>query len=105
VTRPPHAPGRSPLHATLSAMSDEWASAWEGFELTLMSLQRSPLTINNRRSTVNVLARHMTAQGIEPAQVTKDILGKWLLAEYKDRKPGGRTVQVGNLMKGGKQGS
>ncbi len=95
----PHVPlGRVPLHAQPSAMSEEWASAWEGFELYLMSLQRSPLTINNRHSTVNVLARHMTAKGIEPAQVTKAVLSGFLLAEYKDRKPGGQQALYANLV-------
>jgi integrase len=91
-------PGRQPLHAVSPSTSPEWASTWEGFELYLMSLQRSPLTIANRKSTVSVLARHMTAKGIQPASVTKAILGKWLLAEYKDRKPGGQGALYTNLV-------
>jgi integrase len=90
--------GRSPMHQVSSPISPAWADAWEGFELQLMSLQRSPLTINNRRSTVSVLARHMTAAGLEPADVTKSVLGKWLLTEYKDRKPGGQQAFYTNLV-------
>ncbi len=73
-------------------MSAGWQDAWEGFELTLMSQQRSPLTIRNARSVVTLLTRHMTSQGTEPAEVTKSILNKFLLAQYKDREPGGQVA-------------
>jgi hypothetical protein len=62
--------------------------AREGFELREVSRERSPLTMRNRRREVMTLARHMTAQGIaSPVSRSKPVLNRYLLAQYKDRKP------------------
>jgi site-specific recombinase XerD len=82
------------LHDTPDiAPSPEWADAWDGHELRELSRQRSSGTIRNRKCVVMIMARHFTAQGItDPAAVTKQQLNRYLLAQYQDRKPGGRVA-------------
>jgi integrase/recombinase XerC len=80
------------------APSEAWATAWEGFELRELSRERSQLTIKNRRGVIAALARHMTAAGVtDPADVTTVILNRYLLAQYKERKPGGRVALFQSL--------
>jgi integrase len=86
--------GRTPLRPTPDITpSDAWLNAWDGHELRELSRERSPLTIRNRRCVVMIMARHLAAQGVtDPCQVTKAQLNRYLLDQYKDRKPGGRVA-------------
>lgn len=73
--------------------SDKWLDAWDGCELHELSKGRSPHTIRNRKCVVMIMARHLTAQGItDPCALTKAQLNRYLLAQYQDRKPGGRLA-------------
>jgi integrase len=73
--------------------SDQWLEAWDGSELHELSMGRSPHTIRNRKCVVMIMARHLTAQGItDPCAVTRAQLNRYLLAQYADRKPGGRLA-------------
>jgi len=66
--------------------SPAWADAWDGFELDQITEGRSPKSILNRRYTVLTLARHATAAGHDPADITKVYLTKYLMAQYDGRQ-------------------
>jgi integrase len=72
--------------------SDQWTAAWDGFELYLLSEGKAPGTIRNLRSLVFILARHATAAGKEPEQVTRPWLMRYLLDQGKDRKGDGKVT-------------
>ena len=73
--------------------SAEWQDAIDGLELHELSCQRKSSTIRNKKCTITILARHMTAEGItDPTTVTKAQVNRYLLRAYTDRKPGGRVV-------------
>lgn len=72
--------------------SPEWLDAIDGMELHELSQQRSANTIRNRKCIAVIMAKHMTAEGVNPASVTKQQLNRYLLRQYADRKPGGRVA-------------
>jgi integrase/recombinase XerC len=69
--------------------SAAWSDAWVGCELDLLSKGRSPSTISNRRIAVMSLARHATAEGLDPGQVTKTWLQRYLVAQARGRRGNG----------------
>ncbi len=86
--------GRNPVQPTPEiAPSDQWLDAWDGYELRELSRERSMLTIRSRKSVVIIMARHLTEQDItDPCAATKSQLNRYLLAQYRDRKPGGKVA-------------
>lgn len=67
----------------------EWALALEGFELHLLSLDRSPGTGATRLSNALVLAKWGTKTGREPAQIDKTVMQGYLIRQYKGRQGNG----------------
>src|SRR6266487_3070445 len=86
--------GRTPVQPTPDIdPSPAWTDAWDGSELHELSKGRRPHTTRNRKCVVMIMARHLTAQGItDPGALTKAQLNRYLLAQYQDRKPGGRLA-------------
>ncbi len=72
--------------------SAAWQEAWQSYELLLISLERSQCTIRNKRSEVAVMSRYFTSIGLDPADVTKASLTKYLVSSYQGRKPGGKVA-------------
>jgi hypothetical protein len=61
--------------------SPAWQDAWLGFELGMLARGRSPKTISGRHSTIMIHARRMTAQGTDPAGVTKALMQRYMVAQ------------------------
>jgi site-specific recombinase XerD len=79
-------------------LSTAWQDAWLGFELHQLALERSPKTIANRRSAVELPGRWCMAKGIEdPAHVTKNILQEYLIKSYAERHDSGPVVVYQDL--------
>jgi len=81
--------GRLPLVPELAPQDIKptaaWLDAWDGYALELELLGRSKSTISSRKSNVLAMARHFTAQGTDPEDVTKLALTKYLAAQCKGR--------------------
>lgn len=72
------------------AIPPAWEDAWLGFELSMLSQDRSAGTIKNRRSTFTILARHAAAAEIgDPALVTKSWLQRYMVRQIAERKNSG----------------
>lgn len=69
-----------------------WFDAWDSFELYLLSAQKSPGTIRNLRSLVLILARHATAAGLDPADVTKSWIHRYVVDQAADRRGRGAVT-------------
>jgi integrase len=78
------APGNIPL-------SQDWSVALEGFDLFLQSQDRAPGTIASRMSCSTVMAKWASHDGIEPGQIHKNGLTRYLLAQYEGRAGRGRV--------------
>jgi integrase len=65
--------------------SSDWLDAWEGHELSMELAGRSKSTISSRKSNVLALARHFTAQGTGPAEVTGLALSRYLVSQSRGR--------------------
>jgi len=75
-----------------------WLTAWEGFELAQLSLGRSPKSIRNRQSSVMLLARWATSEGLtDPEKVTKIDLRSYLALQLKHRKGSGAATLYQDL--------
>lgn len=89
TTRRSYGTGRVPLMPDLAPNTTEpscaWADAWEGYELHLEIQGHSKSTVSSRKSNVLAMARYFTAQGAEPADVTKVQLAKYLAAQCQGR--------------------
>jgi len=92
-------PGRTPMHAPPGSTSSEsWLDAWDGHELSQLSLGRSASTIRNRKCVVMIMAKSLCAEGItDPCQLSKLQLNRYLLRQYDGRKPGGRVALFATL--------
>jgi site-specific recombinase XerD len=66
-----------------------WQDLWDGYALDLELQGRSRSTISSRKSNVLAMARHFTAQEIEPQNVTRLALAKYLAAQCRDRAGAG----------------
>ena len=69
--------------------SPAWDTAWLGFELDMMSKARAASVVRSRRSTVMILARHASAAGLDPEQITKPWLTRYLIDQGRDRQGAG----------------
>jgi len=79
--------GRLPVIPTPKVNpSKTWLEYCKDYELTLKVSGKSPATIKNRKSMTMVLARHATAAGLEPAEVTKAWMLDYLLLQKAARK-------------------
>lgn len=81
--------GRVPLMPDLAPRdikpTASWADAWEGYALELEILGRSKSTISSRKSNVLAMARYFSSQGVEPEDVTRLALAKYLAMQVKGR--------------------
>lgn len=86
----PDGGGRPPVIPTPEIQpSAEWRDAWMTYELELMMLGRSKHTVYQRQSQVLIMARHATVAGLGPAEITKQWMQKYLLAQKADRQGNG----------------
>jgi integrase/recombinase XerC len=74
-----------------------WIDIWTGYELHLLSLGRSSSTVRNRHSAVIPLARHATAEGLDPSSITREWMQRYLIEQRKSRKGNGYATLFEDL--------
>lgn len=98
VGQAPRRRGRSPVRTIPDIEpSAAWLDAITGFELNQLAANLSPRTITSRRSAVTVLARRLTAEGLDPGDVTRAVLQRYLLGEVQARQHSGATAIYASL--------
>ncbi len=89
TTRRSYGTGRVPLMPELAPQDIKptaaWLDAWDGYALELELLGRSKSTVSSRKSNVLAMARHFTARGTEPQDVTRLELSRYLAGQCKGR--------------------
>lgn len=77
--------------------SKAWQDSLTGLRLDLISQNRAEKTIRNRLVTSTLMARHATADGLEPADIDRSWITAYLVRQYQHRSRGGHAACYADL--------